>query len=116
MAEQLRFWAGDSPDEPPACNDAPAEPLQPEATQDAPASSPIPEPPLHLITSGSIVRNLGEPWHRVRRILETRPDIRPVAYAGRTRLYTKHTIARVRHELKAIDARRAARTGGEPCD
>ena len=113
MAEQLRFWAGDSSDEPATCSDAPADHTQPDATQDAPAPCPVPDPPPQLITSGVIARNLDEPWHRVRRVLETRPDIQPAAYAGLTRLYTSHAIARVRHELNAIDARRSSRKGDQ---
>jgi hypothetical protein len=58
-----------------------------------------------LITSGTIAAELNEPPRRVLRVLATRRDIRPVALAGRTRLYPAAAVARVRHELTAIDAR-----------
>lgn len=66
-----------------------------------------------LITSGVIARELGEPLHRVVRILNTRDHIRPLARAGTLRLYERDVIAEVRHELHAIDARR---TGGGTSD
>lgn len=59
-----------------------------------------------LVTSGVIATELGVPIHRVVRILQTRASIQPTAYAGNVRLYDRHAIARVRHELTAIDARR----------
>ena len=62
-----------------------------------------------LVTSGVIASELGEPIHRVLRILRTRASIKPAAYAGNLRLYDRRTIARVRHELTAIDARRTYR-------
>lgn len=65
-----------------------------------------PEPP-RLITSGVIARELRQPLHRVRWVLDTRPDIRPAAYAGIIRLFTRAAIARVRYELNAIDANRS---------
>lgn len=61
--------------------------------------------PPKLLTLGVISERLGVPVHRVRHVLDTRPDIRPSAYAGRARLYDQHALARVRHELAAIDAR-----------
>jgi hypothetical protein len=64
-----------------------------------------------LITSGVIAHELSEPLHRVTRVLDTRSHIRPVARAGTLRLYSERAIAMVRHELAAIDARRAARGG-----
>jgi predicted transcriptional regulator len=65
-----------------------------------------------LVTSGVIAAELGVPIHRVLRVLETRPTIQPRAYAANVRLYDLQTIARVRHELNAIDARRC-RQGGQ---
>ena len=59
-----------------------------------------------LITSGVIAAELRTPLHRVLRVLGTRPHIRPSALAGNLRLYDKRTVAMVRHELNAIDARR----------
>lgn len=58
-----------------------------------------------LVTTGVIASELGVPIHRVQRVLQTR-RIPPAAYAGNVRLFTRHTIARVRYELTAIDARR----------
>ncbi len=62
-----------------------------------------------LITPGVIARRLRQPLHRVAHILRTRQHIRPMARAGMLRLYDPNAIAAVRHELSAIDARRAAR-------
>ena len=45
--------------------------------------------------------------HRVLHVLATRPHIKPVARAGILRLYRADVVAMVRHELNAIDARRA---------
>ena len=59
-----------------------------------------------LITPGKIAAEVGEPLHRVLRILATRRHIRPAARAGIIRLYRRDAIALVRHELNAIDARR----------
>lgn len=70
-------------------------------------------PPPKLITSGLIATELGVPIHRVIRVLATRAHIRPVAYAGLTRLYDRQAIAQVRHELTAIDARRCSCEVGE---
>lgn len=60
-----------------------------------------------LRTPGVIARELGEPLSRVVYILNTRPHIRPTAVAGRLRLYDRRAVAMVRHELTAIEARRA---------
>ncbi len=67
--------------------------------------SPTPQ----LITPGVIARELAVPLHRVLHILATRADIRPAARAGTLRLYDRQAVARVRHELSAIDARRCRR-------
>jgi hypothetical protein len=64
-----------------------------------------------LITPGVIAATLGEPLHRVINVLATRPHIQPAARAGTLRLYARDTIAMVRHELNAIDARRGRRGG-----
>lgn len=63
-----------------------------------------------LVTVGVIATELGVPIDRVCRILRSRPHIKPRAYAGNVRLFDNAAIAQVRHELNAIDARRA---GGE---
>ncbi len=62
-----------------------------------------------LITSGVIAQELGEPIHRVLRVLRTRTYIRPLARAGILRLYDREAVAMVRHELTAIDAQRSKR-------
>lgn len=59
-----------------------------------------------LITAGIIAAELQEPLHRVLHVLATRQHIRPTARAGTLRLYDRQTVAKVRHELNAIDARR----------
>jgi len=63
------------------------------------------DPPT-LITPGVLARELRAPLHRVLYVLRTRPHIRPAARAGTLRLYSRAAIAQVRHELRAIDARR----------
>jgi hypothetical protein len=60
-----------------------------------------------LITPGVIARELGEPLHRVLNVLATRNHIKPAARAGTLRLYDRQAVAMVRHEINAIDARRA---------
>ena len=60
-----------------------------------------------LLTPGRLAADLGVPLHRVLHILRTRDHIRPRARAGRLRLYSRDTIALIRHELHAQDARRA---------
>jgi hypothetical protein len=59
-----------------------------------------------LITAGVIADELQVPLHRVLHILSTRGHIRPVARAGTLRLYDRRSVAMVRHEVNAIDARR----------
>jgi hypothetical protein len=59
-----------------------------------------------LVTAGVIAAELSVPLHRVLHVLATRRHIRPSARAGTLRLYTRRTVAMVRHELNAINARR----------
>jgi hypothetical protein len=59
-----------------------------------------------LITPGVIASELGVPLHRVLHVLRTRAHIKPSARAGTLRLFDRHAVAMVRHELNAIDARR----------
>lgn len=61
-----------------------------------------------LRTPGVIARELGEPLHRILYVLRTRAFIAPLARAGTLRLYDLEAVARIRHALKAMDARRAA--------
>ena len=65
--------------------------------------------PPRLRTPGVIARELGESLQRVQYILRTRPHIRPAALAGSLRLYDRQAVAKVRHELNAITARRWAK-------
>ena len=59
-----------------------------------------------LITPGVLAADLYVPLHRVLYILQTRDHIKPSARAGRLRLYDRQSVALIRHELNAIDARR----------
>lgn len=58
-----------------------------------------------LITPGVIARELDEPLHRVLHILATRAAIKPIARAGRIRLYSRSALSQVRAELDIIDSR-----------
>ena len=60
-----------------------------------------------LRTAGVIAAEVSAPLSRVLYILSTRPHIQPTARAGNLRLYDRHAVALVRHELNAIDARKA---------
>lgn len=62
-----------------------------------------------LRTPGVIAQELGETLQRVQYVLRTRPHIKPAALAGRLRLYDRRAVAMVRHELTAMDARRAGK-------
>ena len=62
---------------------------------------------LQLLTTGRIAVILGVSLHRVVHVLGTRGHIRPVARAGTLRLYRRADLPLIRHELNAIDARRA---------
>lgn len=66
-----------------------------------------------LNTAGRIATLLRAPLHRVHYVLATRQHIRPTARAGLVRLYDRRAVAMIRHELAAIDARRAARGGSD---
>ena len=61
------------------------------------------EPTLN--TSGVIAQQLGVSLHRVTYVIKTRRHIKPLARAGRLRLYDQSAVAMIRHELNAIDAR-----------
>ena len=63
-----------------------------------------PEP--RLMTPGIIAERLQVALPRVLYVLSTRPHIRPVARAGTLRLYDRDALAKVLHELNAIDTRR----------
>lgn len=68
---------------------------------------PMGSKPPKLVTVGVIAAELAIPVDRVCRILRTRPHIKPRAFAGNIRLFGNDAIAQVRHEVNAIDARRA---------
>jgi len=63
-------------------------------------------PPPKLDTVGRIAEKLGVPLHRVSYLITSR-GIQPAAYAGRLRLFDREAVAIIRHELNAMDARRA---------
>jgi hypothetical protein len=65
-----------------------------------------------LLTPGRIAAELGVSLPRVTYILATRRHILPAARAGTLRLYDRQTVALVRHELNAIEARRAGKGAG----
>ena len=67
---------------------------------------PTAEPP-QLLTLGRVAEELGEPLHRVAYVVRSREHIVERARAGMLRLYDQDVIALIRHELNAIDARRA---------
>jgi hypothetical protein len=62
-----------------------------------------------LLTPGRIARSLSVPLYRVNYILATRRDIQPSARAGNVRLFSVRAMARIRHEISAIDAKRTTR-------
>ncbi len=59
-----------------------------------------------LTTAETIAAELGVSLRRVQRVLAARPHIRPAALAGTTLVYHRSSVAMVRHELNALDARR----------
>ena len=68
---------------------------------------------VKLLTPGRIATELAAPLHRVQYILLTRPYIRPRARAGILRLFDREAVAMVRHELGAIDAKKASHEESE---
>jgi hypothetical protein len=61
---------------------------------------------VQLLTPGRIAALLRQPLYRINYILSTRQHIRPTAKAGNVRLFDRQALARVRHEVNALDARR----------
>ncbi|MGA2259560.1 MAG: hypothetical protein ABSG53_33205 [Thermoguttaceae bacterium] len=59
-----------------------------------------------LLTPGKIADELGASLQRVLYVLSTRRHILPAARAGTLRLYDRQAVAKIRHELNAMDARR----------
>lgn len=66
--------------------------------------------PPRLATIGEVANILNAPLHRIEYIVRTRPHVKPRAIAAGARCFDDRAIALIRHELNAIDARRA---GGE---
>src|SRR5207253_8449144 len=62
-----------------------------------------------LLTAGRIADELGVSLQRVAYILASRRHITPVARAGTLRLFDRNAVAKVRHELNAIDAKQTRR-------
>lgn len=73
-----------------------------------------PRPIPRLKTPGVLAEELHQPLHRVLYVLRTRKGIRPVATAGRLRLYDRDAVQALRAELAAIERRQArgGRKGG----
>ena len=61
-----------------------------------------------LATVGEVAKLLNVALHRVEYVLRSRPHIRPRATAAGARCFDDVAIARIRHELNAIDARHAS--------
>lgn len=59
-----------------------------------------------LRTPGVIAAELKLPLHRVLYVLRTRQHIKPVARAGRLRLYDGEAMAQLRYEINRLEARR----------
>jgi hypothetical protein len=68
---------------------------------------PMKAKPPRLVTVGVIAGELGVSVDKVSRLLRSRPHIEPRAYAGNIRLFDNVTIAQLRQELIALEARRA---------
>ncbi len=65
--------------------------------------------PVRLRTTSVVAAEIGATQEQVLYVIKTRPDIKPIALAGNARLYDDHAVARIRHELAAIAARRDAK-------
>lgn len=59
-----------------------------------------------VVTPGEIAKALGVAIHRVRHILETRDQIKPMRRIGIVRVYPTTAIDDVRRELDVIDRKR----------
>ena len=67
--------------------------------------------PPELNTLGKVAQHLQVPVHRVQYILRSRPHLRPIATAGRLRLFDSKTIEQIAKELQRIDSREATANG-----
>ncbi len=63
------------------------------------------ELPVRVMTVPKMAARLNVPVHRVRYILQTRPDIRPRVLEGKTRLYDETAVAKVATELNRTGRR-----------
>jgi hypothetical protein len=68
-------------------------------------------PITQLVTARDIARRLGQPVRRVAWVLATRHQIRPVAWAGLTRVYSVAAVTLVQDEIDAIDDHRRKAVG-----
>ena len=62
-----------------------------------------------LLTSGDIAKLLNTGVQRVRHVLNTRDDIRPIGRAGITHVYDGGAVGQVQAELDRIEARKKQR-------
>ncbi len=65
----------------------------------------MPNAPLRLLTVGVIADELGTTPERVAYLIRTR-RIQPKATAGNSRLFSLQDMARLRHEVNKLDARK----------
>ena len=68
----------------------------------------MPNAPLRLLTVGVIADELGTTPERVAYLIRTR-RIQPKATAGNARLFSLQDMARLRHEVNKLDARKGGR-------
>ena len=66
-----------------------------------------------LITASVMAAHFNVPLSRIRYILNERPHIRPQARVGAIPVFDAEGMAQVRHELNAMDAKRAGRGNGQ---
>lgn len=71
---------------------------------------PTTEPQLNTV--GVIAEKLSVPLHRVLYVLKTKSDINPVARVGRTRVYDRSAIEKIRAELESMDDPSSLRIAG----
>ncbi|QDV44383.1 hypothetical protein Enr13x_42480 [Stieleria neptunia] len=60
---------------------------------------------VHFLTPARISELLGEPLDRVTDVIDSCPDIRPAGMADTTPIYSRRSLARIRHEINAADAK-----------
>jgi len=67
---------------------------------------------IPLNTVGRIAKQLNVPSHRVTYVID-RHSIKPIARAGRFRLFDRAAVARIRYEITRIDAHHCGERGGD---